>query len=220
MDSNAIDAVPSTTVRAARPRPTFNIRPRGRNVVSTTAPPASDAPAQAEDKVDEEVKEVKEAPAAPVKTNPALAGRSRLNARPNPLLNLRGRSNLLGRGQTTTTAAPEAAAEAVPEEDLQETDVPSETAEKEEEAEKQVRGKVNSDSRRQLTGFLSSQPAPEVTTPATGLNRLRNRARLQVHKPEKPKAQAPVVNRRANPLIARRNLFSSTTEGEWGRGQS
>lgn len=60
---------------------------------------------------------------------------------------------------------------------------------------------------------LFPQPAPEVTTPATGLNRLKNRSRLQVHKAEKPKAQAPVINRRANPLIARRNLFSSTTEG-------
>lgn len=76
------------------------------------------------------------APAAP-KTNPALAGRARLNgARPGPLSNLRGRSNPLARGTTTTTAAPEAAPERA-EEDLEETDVPSEN-DKNEEAEKQV----------------------------------------------------------------------------------
>lgn len=90
---------------------------------------------------------MKEAPATPAvvapKTNPALAGRARLNgARPNPLLNLRGRSSPLARGTTTTTAAPEAAPEAA-EDDLQETDVPSEV-EKNEEAEKQVNRKTYS----------------------------------------------------------------------------
>lgn len=138
MEGNAIDTVSSTTVRAARPRPTFSIRPRGRNAVQTTAAPvSSDEPT--EEKAEEEVKE--STPVAPsVKSNAVLGGRPRLNAaRPNPLLNLRSRSNILGRGaSTTTTSAPEPAPEAAGEEDLQETDVPSENNEKAEEPEKQV----------------------------------------------------------------------------------
>lgn len=138
VEGNAIDSVPSTTVRAARPRPTFAIRPRGRNVVSTTSAPVADDAEHTDDKVEDEVKEASAAPAPTPKANPALSGRARLNgARPSPLLNIRGRSNILGRGQTTTTLAPEPAPEAVAEEDLQETDVPSEN-EKVEEAEKQV----------------------------------------------------------------------------------
>lgn len=106
--------------------------------MSTTAAPATDEAEHTEDKVEEEVKEASAAPAPTPKANPALSGRARLNgARPSPLLNIRGRSNILGRGQTTTTLAPEPAPEAVAEEDLQETDVPSEN-EKVEEAEKQV----------------------------------------------------------------------------------
>lgn len=111
-------------------------------VSTTAAAPSTDGAEQVEDNAEEEVKEspVAAAPAAAARTNPALAGRARLNgARPNPLLKLRGRSNLLGRGTTTTTAAPEAAPENAGEEDLQETDVPSEHSEKVEEAEKQVR---------------------------------------------------------------------------------
>lgn len=138
--------MPSSTARAAaRPRPTFNIRPRGRNFASSTTPaPAADAAESADgEKADEEVKETPVVAPVAAKTNPALAGRGRLNgARPNPLLNLRGRSNLLGRGSTTTTSAPEPAPEAAGEEDLQETDVPSENVEKVEEEEK-VRGKLS-----------------------------------------------------------------------------
>lgn len=94
-----------------------------------------------EEKAEEEVKESTPVAAAPlVKSNPALGGRPRINAsRPNPLLNLRSRSNILGRGaSTTTTSAPEPAPEAAGEEDLQETDVPSENNEKVEEPERQV----------------------------------------------------------------------------------
>lgn len=107
-------------------------------MVSTTAAPvAAEGAESAEDKVEEEVKEAPAAVPAP-KANPALSGRARLNgARPSPLLNLRGRSSILGRAPTTTTSAPEPAPEAAAEEDLQETDVPSEN-EKVEEAEKQV----------------------------------------------------------------------------------
>lgn len=139
VESNAIDSVPSTTARSLRTRPSFSVRPRGRQPATTAAP--AEVVEDVEDKVEENAKVI-----APVSVpKPALGGRTRVNAgRPNPLLAPRGRSNVLGRGTTTTTTAPEPAAEVAGDEDLQETDVPLENNEKTEEAEKQVSKELQS----------------------------------------------------------------------------
>lgn len=55
----------------------------------------------------------------------------------------------------------------------------------------------------------------ESSTPETGLNRLRNRPRIQITaSTARTKAPAVAINRKVNPLIARRKLGgSSTTQG-------
>lgn len=56
----------------------------------------------------------------------------------------------------------------------------------------------------------------ESSTPETGLNRLRNRPRIQITaSTARTKAPAVAINRKVNPLIARRKLNSSTTQGEF-----
>lgn len=57
----------------------------------------------------------------------------------------------------------------------------------------------------------------ESSTPETGLNRLRNRPRIQITaSTARTKAPAVAINRKVNPLIARRKLGgSSTTQGEF-----
>lgn len=57
----------------------------------------------------------------------------------------------------------------------------------------------------------------ESSTPETGLNRLRNRPRIQITaSTARTKAPAVTINRKVNPLIARRKLGgSSTTQGEF-----
>ncbi len=59
--------------------------------------------------------------------------------------------------------------------------------------------------------------ATESSTPAeSGLNRLRNRPRIQITaSTARTKAPAVAINRKVNPLIARRKLGSSTTQGEF-----
>lgn len=56
----------------------------------------------------------------------------------------------------------------------------------------------------------------ESSTPETGLNRLRNRPRIQITaSTARTKAPSVAINRKVNPLIARRKLGgSSTTQGE------
>lgn len=66
----------------------------------------------------------------------------------------------------------------------------------------------------------SEQVAAEPsTTPQTGLNRLRNRPRIQIqpkasNASKPPTAASLIANRKANPLISRRKpIGSSTTTG-------
>lgn len=202
-DENAIDdtASPtSSTARALRLRPAFNARGRSRSttVSSTLAPSAEgDAPQDAE-----QTDVSSEKPSSP---KPA----SRLNLRrPNQLLAARGRLSPLSKTTTPSTEAPSDASAA---------EVIADSEKSASDQNKGVTQEVGADENE------SSQA--ETSTPAlTGLNKLRNRPRLQVHAAAAPQRQ-PVgsavfnnANRKANPLIARRrNLGSSTTTttGKW-----
>lgn len=124
---NAIETTASSTTARPRLRPTFNIRSRGRLTPSTTAAPAE------EDQNEEETKETEKV------TSAAPAAKSRLSlARPANRLLPRPRPNILSRGSTTTAAPEQSSPDAAPEEDLEETDVPSEVNERLEEPEKIV----------------------------------------------------------------------------------
>lgn len=196
-DENVVDeTVPptSSTARAHRARPAFNARGRSR---TTTA--SSTAAPTAEGEVAEGVEHsevASEKPAAPAK--PA----SRFNLRrPNQLLAGRGRSPLLAKATTPSTEAPSDSNGEV-------------VADSEKSASDQNKGITQ----EVIPDENESSQAETSTQAVSGLNKLRNRPRLQVHAaaaPHRPPTGSAVynnANRKANPLIARRrNLSSSTT---------
>lgn len=187
---------PSSTQRSLRPRLPFNVRGRSR---PTTAAPSDESPEDSashsdsqEPKADQEEK--------PSSLAPSLKPVSRFNLRrPNQLLSGRGRVSPLLKNTTPTEAA--------------KTDGTNSTdTEKESTAVPAVDNKDGaSDEGDQANTETSTQPQ-------TGLNRLRNRPRIQI----KPRAQSAEqnksstiaaynVNRKVNPLISRRKLGSTST---------
>lgn len=196
-DENVIDdtASPTTsTARALRSRPAFNARGRSRSTtVSSTLAPVVESEAA---EVGEPSEVTSEKPAASAK--PA----SRFNLRrPNQLLAARGRLSPLAKTTAASTEAPvEINADVV--------------ADSEKSASDQNKGVT-----QEVAVDENESSQSETSTPAvSGLNRLRNRPRLQVHAATAPH-RAPTgsavynnANRKTNPLIARRrNLGSSTT---------
>lgn len=120
--------------------------------------------------------------------------------RPNQLLPGRGRINPLAK--TAAPATTEAPAESVNE--ASEENAPS------------------ADSKEPQQTSEENDPNAEASTAApTGLNRLRNRPRLQVQPRAPNSAKSSTVaalniNRKQNPLLARRKIgASSTTTGEF-----
>lgn len=151
-----------------------------------------------------------ERPAAAAPSVPGLGAArpgSRLNLRrPNQLLPGRGRINPLAK-----TAAP-ATSEAPANESGNESEENVPAAENKDAAQPSEETDAN-----------NSEPS---TPPPSGINKLRNRPRLQVQ-PRAPNsaksstAAALNINRKPNPLLARRKLgASSTTTGKSARGFS
>ena len=110
--------------------------------------------------------------------------------RPNRLLSPRGRPNALNKA----TAA--------------QTDTESEAA---------APAASDSNESEQNDNEATGGAAESSTPQPTGLNRLKNRPKIQIQSTAAPKTKAPVVNvinRKVNPLISRRKLGgSSTTQG-------
>lgn len=195
-DENAIDdtaAPTSSTARAVRTRPAFNARGRSRLTTATS----TSAPASESDAVEgaEAADVPSEKPSAPAK--PA----SRFNLRrPNQLLAARGRLSPLAKTAAPSTEAP--------------SDSPSDVvADSEKSASDQ-----NKSATQEVAADENESSQTETSTQAlTGLNKLRNRPRLQVHAaaaPQRPPAGSAVyssANRKANPLIARRRNLASTS---------
>lgn len=191
----------TTTQRTARPRPSFNLRGRSRPtplpVPSTAAASAAEETAAADN----------ESPAAggvepkPDDEKAAVAAKpaSRFNLRrPNQLLSARGRVSPLLKASTEAPAKSDDATDAA----------------------KEVTAVIANDNRnKEAPSDEGDQANTETSTqPQSGLNRLRNRPRIQI----KPRAStssenksstlaAYNVNRKANPLIARRKIGSTTS---------
>lgn len=196
-DENAIDdtaAPTSSTARAIRARPGFNARGRSR----LTTPTSTLAPAAESDAAEggaEAADVSSEKPSAPPK--PA----SRFNLRrPNQLLAARGRLSPLAKTAAPSTEAPSDS----------NADVVADSEKSASDQNKSATQEVAADENESSQG--------ETSTPAlTGLNKLRNRPRLQVHAaaaPQRPPAGSAVysnANRKANPLIARRRNLASTS---------
>ena len=117
--------------------------------------------------------------------------------RPNRLLSPRGRPNALNKATAAQTdTESEAAAPAAGDSN---------------ESEQNDNDSAQNDNEATGGAAESSTPQP------TGLNRLKNRPKIQIQSTAAPKTKAPVVNvinRKVNPLISRRKLGgSSTTQG-------
>lgn len=195
-DENAIDTSSqiTSTQRPLRTRPTFNLRGRTRPTPSSTTAPSAEGntePAIADVKSENEEKP---STAAPLKPS------SRFNLRrPNQLLSPRGRLSPFAK-----TPAPSAEQSAETSSSTELTTVSSTPADL-----------------KESSADAESEPiaAEPSTTPQTGLNRLRNRPRIQIQ-PKAPSAnKQPTAasyinaNRKVNPLISRRKIGSSTTTG-------
>lgn len=206
-DENAIDtsAQVSSTQRPLRTRPTFNLRGRSRGTPSSTASPSDGSATEqaiAETKLESDEKS---STAAPLKPS------SRFNLRrPNQLLSPRGRLSPLAKTPAAAAASPSAeqSAEASSTTDGEKTtgNGGGNTA-------------TNNDLGKESGGDEEQIAAEPSTTPQTGLNRLRNRPRIQIQ-PKAPNTnKLPTAasyinaNRKVNPLISRRKIGSSTTTG-------
>lgn len=183
----------TSTSRPLRTRPTFNLRGRSRATPSSTVPPSSDnsgtEPAISDSKSESEEKPSTAAPPKPT---------SRFNLRrPNQLLSPRGRLSPLAKASVVS-------AEQLPE-------ISSST---------ELTAASNTpavDSKESAADESEQIAAEPSTTPQTGLNRLRNRPRIQIQ-PKAPSAnKQPTAasyinaNRKVNPLISRRKIGSSTS---------
>lgn len=77
-------------------------------------------------------------------------------------------------------------------------------------------GEIESTKSDDETNSNDGVTVSESSTPETGLNRLRNRPRIQIAaSTARTKPPAVAINRKVNPLIARRKLGSSTTQGNF-----
>lgn len=204
VDENAdsTSALPSsTTQRAVRPRVPFNLR--GRSRPTTAAPVADESPADESNQSGATASDTSsnEAEKSSTPLPASLKPASRFNLRrPNQLLSNRGRvSPLLKTSATTESIKTDSNAAADSEKEG--TAVTAAIVDNKE---------SSADENEQANAETSTQPQ-------TGLNRLRNRPRIQI-KARDPKADAKSstpppynVNRKANPLIARRKLGSTTT---------
>lgn len=182
-----------------RTRPTFNLRGRSRATPASTAAPSAEG--NTEPLAVSDVKlESEEKPSTAASLKPS----SRFNLRrPNQLLSPRGRVSPFAKtpapsaeqsAETSSSSTELAAASSTPA-----TDVSRESQSADAESEQ-----------------IAAEPS---TTPQTGLNRLRNRPRIQIQ-PKAPSAnKQPTAasyinaNRKVNPLISRRKIGSSTTTG-------
>lgn len=201
VDENAIDdtvSPTSSTARSLRVRPAFNARSRSRSTTASSTSTAATAPVAESDAADaaEQTEVSSEKAFSPSK--PA----SRFNLRrPNQLLAARGRVSPLAKTVAPSTEAPSDS----------NADVVADSEKSASDQNKATTQEVAADENE------SSQVETSTHT-LSGLNKLRNRPRLQVHAATAPHRQptGPAVynnaNRKANPLIARRrNLSSSTT---------
>lgn len=172
----------TTTVRALRSRVTFNLRGRSRQVTSTTTVAST---VDEENIGDEKIESSK--PALP--TRP-----SRISlARPQNRFLARGRSPGLNNLSKTSVAAETAIAASEP------TTI-DETIKTDEVADEKISEQEN-------------ESSGETSTVATsGINRLKNRPRIQINqKAERVKATPIAINRKPNPLLGRRKIGVSTT---------
>lgn len=202
-DENAIDtsAQVSSTQRPLRTRPTFNLRGRSRGTPSSTAQPSDGSATEqaiAETKLESEEKP---STASPLKPS------SRFNLRrPNQLLSSRGRLSPLAK--TPASSSSEQLAESSNSTDGDKTTSNSNS------------NSAQNDLSKESVADEEQIAAESSTTPQTGLNRLRNRPRIQIQ-PKAPNTnKLPTAasyinaNRKVNPLISRRQkIGSSTTTG-------
>ncbi|KAJ6644379.1 hypothetical protein Bhyg_09348, partial [Pseudolycoriella hygida] len=184
-EENAVDNSASTTQRSAvRLRPSFQLRTRGRPTTPSAATVQNESGTAEQPSTDERPEEKVEE--KPVPTRP-----SRFNVgRPNRLL---GRS----RTPALNNLKPQPAGE---------SDIgPSAAGENE---------STKSDDEANSNDGASTI-SESSTPPETGLNRLRNRPRIQITaSTARTKAPAVAINRKVNPLIARRKLGGSSTTQE------
>lgn len=199
-DENAIDASSSqvtSTQRSLRTRPTFNLRGRSRATSSSTA---AQSPADNSESTEIPINNVNN-------NNPSTeSALPSANIKPSSRFNLRQTNQLsASRGRLSPFAKTPAPSAEQSSEISNSTDVVSPAAVE-----------------HRVTNILdeSEQVATEPsTTPQSGLNRLRNRPRIQIqakvaNASKAPTAASYIANRKANPLILRRkSLGSSTTTG-------
>lgn len=201
-DENSIDtsAQPNSTQRSLRPRPVFNLRGRSRTTPSSTASPSAEGDST-EQAIAETRLDIDEKPstAAPIKSA------SRFNLRrPNQLLAPRARVSPLAKNLSSST---EHAAEAAVN-DIEKNSVAASSTSAPELSKESPAAAEDSE-----------QVVEQSTTPQTGINRLRNRPRIQIQ-PKAPSSNKPptaasyIANRKVNPLISRRKIGQqSTTTG-------
>lgn len=203
----------TSTQRPLRARPTFNLRGRSRGTPSSTAAPSDGSAIEtsangADAKLDgnDERQNEKPTTASPLKSS------SRFNLRrPNQLLSSRGRLSPLAKSPSPSSAAASA-----------EQSSSSNTTDGEQASVNSSGGGTASASDLSKESSVSDEEqiaSEPSTTPQSGLNRLRNRPRIQIQ-PKAPNTnKLPTAasyinaNRKVNPLISRRKLGSSTTTG-------
>lgn len=199
-DENAdnVSNVPSSTTPRALRRIPFNLR--GRSRPTTAAPASNENPEEAISADAQDDTEKQQSTTVPTALKPA----SRFNLRgPNRLLSNRARVSPLLRTAATTEAT--------------KTDGNSST-----DAEKELTAVTAVDNKDSSADEGEQANSETSTQPQTGLNRLKNRPRIQI-KQRDPKAEVKTsttspynVNRKVNPLISRRKqLGTSTTTTGW-----
>lgn len=181
-----------------RARPTFNLRGRSRATPSTTVAAQSLAEGNTGTAIVDAKLDSEEKPstATPSKTS------SRFNLRrPNQLLSTRGRLTNIGKSPVQSG---EQSAES-----SSSTELTAASNTSAADSSKEAVADVES-------GQIAAEPS---TTPQTVINRLRNRPRIQIHAKVPSANKQPTAvsynnaNRKANPLISRRKIGSSTTTG-------
>lgn len=189
-----------------RTRPTFNLRGRSRGTPSSTTSATSP-------EIDSTEIATNNSPSISSESTPvASKPSSRFNLRrPNQLLASRGRLSPFAK-----TPAPSAVGGSV-------AATSSEQQQQQQSIEQNNNNNVTDAvaAEQKLTNAYdeSEQAGAEPsTTPQTGLNRLRNRPRIQIQPkaPNPNKQPTPVsynANRKLNPLISRRKTLGSTTTG-------
>lgn len=190
-DDNTIESKPASSTTRSRPaRPQLNLRGRGRPGATTT-PATSDS----ENEADAE---------KPTQATASVARPSRFNlGRP-----AGGANRLLPRGRINPLKPAPAAAAKEPAE--------GEPAEKKDEEPSDgdaAPAPASTDEESPAAGAPEDKPAQDAAPAAGGLNRLKNRPKIQITQ-KTAKAPAPVIVRKPNPLIGRRRIgaSSSTTE--------